>query len=255
MGTSRDHSIQSLETSLDILEALVQTDAGTVSELEAVLEPSKSTIYQHLETLRRRGYVEKHDDHYKLGLGLVTLGGYCRDNIELVKHGRSVVEEVADATGEYVTLAAEHQFRSMHVYRIEGKGALSMDTYLGSQFQLHATATGKAMMAAMEPEQVDTYIEEVGLTAFTDQTITNPDELRAELADTKERGYSLEDNERIDGSRGIGVPVTKRTTGETLGVLAVAGPSNRINGPRFREKLPDILQRHVEVIELNIVYS
>jgi DNA-binding IclR family transcriptional regulator len=59
MGISSDHFIQSVGTSLDILEALVQTDTGTISELEAVMKPSKSTIYQHLETLRRSGYVEK----------------------------------------------------------------------------------------------------------------------------------------------------------------------------------------------------
>lgn len=255
MGTTRDHSIQALDTSLDILEALVEYDGGTLAELDDVLGASKSTIYQHLETLRRRGYIEKQDQRYELGLSLVTLGGYCRDNMELVEHGRPVVEEVANATGEYVTLAAEHQYRSMHVYRIEGKEALPMDSYLGSQFQLHATATGKVMLSAMDSAEVDGYIDEVGLSAFTDNTITDPDELREDLERTRERGYSLEDNERIDGSRGIGVPITKRTTGETLGALAVAGPVNRVIGDRFRDEIPDILQRHAEMIELNIMYS
>lgn len=255
METKRDHTIQALENSLDILEVLVENDGGTLAELDALLDTSKSTIYQHLETLRDRGYVKKNDDRYELDLGLVTLGGYCRDNMELVKHGRPVVEEVADATDEYVTLATEYQFHSMHVYRIEGREALPMDSYLGSQFQLHATATGKAMMAHKESAEIDRYIEEVGLTEFTDHTITDPDELREDLERTREQGYSLEDNERIDGSRGVGAPITNRTTGEVLGVLAIAGPVNRVFGDRFREEIPEILQRHAEVIELNITYS
>lgn len=68
-------------------------------------------------------------------------------------------------------------------------------------------------------------------------------------------GLRGDDFIRVDGMRGVGTPILNRETGQLLGALTVAGPTRRLNGERFREELPDLLQRASKMVEVNITYS
>ncbi|MFB6105561.1 MAG: IclR family transcriptional regulator [Halobacteriaceae archaeon] len=255
MATDEPQRVQAVEHSIAMLEALVSTDGATLADLDERLGVSKSTIYHHLETLRAHGLVEKRDGEYDLGYGLLALGGYLRDRSKLFQFARPVVDSVADETGEFVALAVEHRLQSVHAYRVEGEQALPTDSYLGVHLDLHAAASGKALLANLGDEAVDRYVDEHGLRRYTDDTITDRDALFEELETVREQGYATEDVERIEGLRSVSVPVMDRGTEEVLGSVAIAGPTNRIKGERFREEYPDLLQRNVNMLEVKLTYS
>ena len=94
-------------------------------------------------------------------------------------------------------------------------------------------------------------VDEYGLEEMTDNTITDRDALFDELDATRERGYSLNDQEEVEGVRAVGAPVRDRT-GRVLGAVSVSGPVSRMQEERFREDLPEKVKNTTNVIEANI---
>ncbi|MFC7197268.1 IclR family transcriptional regulator [Halosimplex aquaticum] len=93
------------------------------------------------------------------------------------------------------------------------------------------------MLAYMDDERLDGIIEEHGLPSVTENTITDEDELRAELGAIRERGYATDDEERLEGIRCVAAPV--RTSGdEVVGAVSVSGIKSRMQGEHFRERVP-----------------
>lgn len=248
-------TIAAVENALAILEALVALDGVGVTELAEELSLSKSTIHNHLQTLRSRGYVTKAGTVYRVGPNAVTLGGYARDHHKLYLVGWSAANRVGDETEEMALLATENAGRTMVLYQARGSKSVTTDSYLGIRLPLHCTATGKAMLSQLPEEEVDRVIAEHPLTASTENTITDPEELKAEVARVRETRVSFDDEERILGMRAVASPIVDRETGEVAGALAVTGPSSRVQGDRFREELPDIVKRNAEMIEVDYTYS
>ena len=98
-------------------------------------------------------------------------------------------------------------------------------------------------------------LDEIPLSACTENSLTTRSELEADLELTRERGFSLEDEERIEGMRGVGAAIKNETTGEVLGAIALTGPSHRVEGDRFRESIPKLVANQAREIEINITYE
>lgn len=250
-----EKTVGAVENALGVLEALVALDGAGVTELAEELALSKSTIHNHLQTLLRRGYVAKEGTEYHVGLNAVTLGGYARDHHKLYLVGWSVVNRVADQTGELALVTTENAGRTMILYQARGNKAVTTDSYMGICLPLHSTATGKAILSQMSPAAVDRLLEGYPMEPATENTVTDPEVLKEQVAEVRETRVSFDDEERILGMRAVASPIVDRETGEVAGALAVTGPSSRVQGERFREELPDIIKRNAEMIEVDYTYS
>lgn len=255
MANSPTNPVRAVEHTLAVLEALKQLDGARLSELETRLDLSKSTIYNHLGTLRHNGYVVKEGDTYYAGLRWLSLGGYARDRLELYRTAKRTVDTVAKQTQELALVTTEETGRSIYLYQARGERAVRTDSYLGIELPMHCTGTGKAMLAVMPDEKVDRILDTHGLPKRTEHTITDRDVLFKELAMIHEQGYALDDGERIEGMRGIGVPLRDEETGELFGALSITGPTNRIKEEYFRTELPELLHRAAREIEINMSFQ
>jgi hypothetical protein len=91
------------------------------------------------------------------------------------------------------------------------------------------------------PEQrVETIIDEWGLPAATENTITDADVLLEELSTIREGSVAFNHQEQLDGVRAVGVPVDG-SDGQVVGAFSVASPANRLTDDRFETELPEIL--------------
>ena len=97
-------------------------------------------------------------------------------------------------------------------------------------------------------------VDRHGLPALTESTITDREELAAELDQIRETGIAFDDEERLDGLRSVAGAVTD-ADGEVLGAVSVAGPTSRLREARFREELPDAVRSAVNVVDLHLTYS
>jgi len=246
-------SVGSVETQFDIIEHIHQAGGDTVSGIAAELDYAKSTVHRHLATLEQQGYVVN-DDGYYVGLRFLELGEDARNRRDGYQLAKEKVEELAHETEERVQFLVEEHAEAVYLYRALGSRAVRTDPGIGKRVPLHATASGKAMLATMPSEKSSRIIEQTRFVEVTDETVTDVEELRRELDEIRERGYAFNREENLDGLHAVGVPVLT-PQGGVIGGLSISGPGYRFTGELFEEELPDLLLGAANELELNIAHS
>lgn len=147
----------------------------------------------------------------------------------------------------------EEHGRVSYLYKAVGDQGVETASSAGTQQDLHSTSLGKAILAHLPEEEVESIIENNGLPPKTENTITDQDELMAELKETRERRYAIDDEENISGLRCIAAPVMNDDA--VFAAVSVSGPSSRLSGETLTEDLPATVMRTANVIEFNTKFS
>jgi DNA-binding IclR family transcriptional regulator len=214
------------ETSLAILDGLSKLEGATLSELAEYVGLATSTVYTHLHTLEEAEYVIELDGEYRLGLKLFHLGEKARSRDDRYRLARQAASELAARVTEEVNFSVEEYGRSIVLF--EGSNSAQRGEFqVGRYFYMHSSASGKAMLAEYPEERVREIIDEWGLPGHTDETITDIEELLAELSTVAEQGYAVNRQEEIEGMRAVAVPVME-PDGSVFGTLDISGPSYRL---------------------------
>jgi DNA-binding IclR family transcriptional regulator len=241
-------------TTFAVLRGLLDLGGAGVTELSAHLDLPKSTLHDHLRTLHEEEFVVTDGSTYRLGLRFLELGACARNQRQIYETARPEVDRLADETGELANLLVEERGWGVYLHRSRGDEAVRVEAFIGNRVHLHSTALGKAVLAHLPDERVAEIVATRGLPAQTERTTTDPDALRAELDAIRERGYAVDDEEHHAGLRCLAAPILDGD-GRVLGAMSVAGPTNRMRGERFDERLPRLLKERVNVVELNVTYS
>lgn len=253
--SEQSRSLKSVERVGRILDVLRREEGARLSEIGTHLDISLGALHTYLATLQREGYVERDGQQYRLGPELLTLGETYRNNSILYRAGRSEVKQLAAQTEESVHLITERRDRALVVYEEFGPRAVGTKYHQQWREQthayLHCTGAGKAILAHLPEKRREAILDEQNLEGLTDETITDRETLRTELARTRERGFALADSEEISGVRAVGVPVHSPEEG-VLGAISLTAAANRMEGERFRERIPSRLQQAANIIEVNI---
>ena len=253
MGESANRPIKSVVRTFAILNALERLGGAGVSELSDDLDLPMSTVHSHLSTLVQEEYVVRDGQTYRVGVGILELGVYAREQVDIYEIAKSEVTALADETGEHASLMVEEHGRGVYLQREQRGQPLDVDVRVGSSVPLHATALGKAILAHMPADRVEEILDARPLEQFTPQTVTDPAAIEDELATVRETGVAVDDEERVRGLRCVAAPILS-TEDRVLGSVSVSGPASRIEGQYFREELPDVVRETVDTIELNVTY-
>lgn len=127
--------------------------------------------------------------------------------MKLYRVAASELQKLADQTGEHANLMIEKHGQGIFLYKVKGEDAVELDTYTGMRVDLQTTALGKAILAHLPETRIDEILNMHGLPRITENTVTDPAELKSELAEICERGYATDDEERVKGVRCVGVPI------------------------------------------------
>jgi DNA-binding IclR family transcriptional regulator len=249
-----DEVVHTTETSLEIVDALQKLDAARIDEIADELDVAPSTVYRHLQTLRKHRYVVKEADFYRLGLQFLTIGGYVRERKGEYELAKDVVEDLAEQTQERVQFEVEEQGERVFIYTATGKHAVQAKGTIGRRGPLHCSAAGKAILAELPDSRVNTIIDQHGLESVTENTITDVDTLFEELEKIRERGIAFNLEESTVGLRAVAASVTTPDN-EVLGALSISGPAHRMEGEQLEEEIPTTLRGLAQELELNIKYS
>lgn len=252
--TEGPRQVKSVETSLRIIDILMEEEGARVIELASELGLNKGTVHTHLSTLRENEYVIKEGDTYRLTLKFLDLGEFVRDRIEYYDVVREEVESLAAESGEVAQFATEEHGKAVYIYKAIGDEGVQTASRTGMREYLHCLSLGKAILSVLPRERVDEIIDRHGLPQITENTITDRDELMDELDEIREQGYSTDRGEKIQGLRCVGAPVVSND-GTVIGAISITGPRSRIKGDRWHEELPNMVTRAANVIEINSQFS
>jgi DNA-binding IclR family transcriptional regulator len=257
MGTRKseaDNSVQATRTMFEIVECLRDAEDLTVTEIANRTGYAKSTVHRHLGTLTDLEYVTEESGRYNVGLRFLELGQRARTRCEGYELAREKVEEIAEQTGERAQFLVKEHGTAVYIHRAFGERAVHTDPGIGSRVPLHATSAGKAILAELDEEELFEVVEQSPFDPITDRTITDPDELLAELEQIRDDGYSFNRQENLEGLHAVGAAVTA-ADGGVIGALSVSGPSYRLTDEWFEEELPMLLKGATNELELNIAHA
>ena len=248
--------LSTLDKGLRVLETLGREGADrglTLTELGRLLGMHRTTLFRFLATLRARGYVERDPgtDRYRLGLGVLALASSLLDGLDVRRLAHPVLAALSDATRELVHLAVLDRGEVVTIERIEGKEPLSLQTGIGERRPAHCTASGKAILACLPTETVDSVLAP-GMPAVTPRTITSRAAMATELAAVRGRGYAIDDEERTAGVRCVAAPVFDHERG-VIGAVSIAAPVVRMPWERVQQ-LGEEVRSAAETISRRLGY-
>lgn len=243
-GQRERGGVQSVERTLDILEALVElgTESGLVEIGQTVGLPL-ATVHRLLGTLIRRGYVKQNRQNrkYSLGFRALRMGHDMRHPFSLRLEARPFLQRLMRRSGESANLAVLDDGQVMYIEQAQSSRILRMFTELGNRMPPHSSASGKVLLAFAPHDAVDAILRRYGLPRRTHNTITDPARLRKELASIRAAGFAVDNEEHEDGVRCIAVPV-RDGTGQVVASLSISGPITRLNDEQIRRFTADIVE-------------
>lgn len=253
---SESKRVKAIDTAIDVLQAVRQIDGASISKLARHLDCSKSTIHSHVTTLQTHGYLTRlPDGKYYLGLKFADLGRASREKYRYFTGIQPTVERLANETGERAQYMVVENGLGVYLYRATVARAPATDAEVGKPRELHICASGKAILAHLSEDRRIKIIEQHGLIGRTENTITDKKVLLSSLADVREHGYAINDQESVKGVWALGAPVMNEN-GDVLGGLSISGPTHRMKSrenhiEHFANKVIGV----TEEIELDISYS
>lgn len=245
-------TIAAVETNARIVDALADHGPSRVTELAAETGIPKGTVHKHLATLRGADRVVKEGTSYRLSLQYLGIGNRIQRRNELYRVAKPIVDELAETARATTNLMVVEGDRGAYLYRNDG-GAVVSDHLpaVGDRVSLHATAGGKAILSQSPPELLEDVIGEDGLGRFTEKTIVDERELRAELRSIRDRGLAFERGEHDPAVQCVGAPIT--ADGKPIGAISVSGSIDRMSGKKLEEDLAGLVVSTANGIEVALL--
>lgn len=228
-GRKERSSIQSVERAFSILEAIAaEGGEGSLSDIARRVGLNVSTCHHLLSTLVQRGYATKipHCRRYGLGARLLRLGHACT-HADLPKLAGPLIEQIGKVTGETVYLSVLQGDNFLNLLRRLGSEPLRNDAGKpGYSNAIHATATGKSILAWLPESEIQRIVALNGFQRFTPQTITKIEVLIEHLRNVRRHGYALDREEYQPGVICIGAPIRDHV-GSVLGSISISTATKR----------------------------
>ena len=230
--------VQSVERAAALLRAVAAATGpeATAVALAGAVGLNRTTTWRILGTLERERLVshDRETGWYSLGIGLIDLAGQAGG--ALARSARTVLHRLAVRSGETAALALLRD--GVLTYVAEATpGAVVSAGLQDRQVSMHATSTGKALLAFSAPEDLRPLLglsRGGHLPKHTSTTITSLARLEQELAATRLRGYAECRGEFETTAWGVSAPVLD-ASGRPIAIVSIWGPGDRLGEDRFAE--------------------
>jgi DNA-binding IclR family transcriptional regulator len=232
---------QTLDRALSILDLLAD-QPSRINDVAEHLGVHHSTALRLLHTLRSHGFVKELPDHsYRLGAATFQLAFTALEGINLRVVARPYMEELNEETGETVHLGSLEDGDVVYIEKVEARHRVRMHSSIGGIATLHCTGVSKAILAFLPEAEQEQLLQSHTLTRVTDHTLTTIDALRADLAQTRERGHSIDDQENEPGIHCIGAPIINEQQ-LVVGAMSLTAPLSRIDRESLEGFVPFLLK-------------
>jgi DNA-binding IclR family transcriptional regulator len=233
------HTVDSVENALRLLLLFRDNATIRVSVAADHLEVARSTAHRLLTTFVKQGFAVQDTPSrvYRPGPRLMEVGQAALRNLDVRGRARPHLRQLAEETGETVSLLIPERGNVRVVDSIESHSTVRVASRLGLDLPAHATSGGKAILASMPTEAFYELYPGEALPTVTTVTVSTRTRLLAELAGIRDRGYATNNEESEIGLGAAGVAVCD-PSGYPTAAIVVAGPVQRMAGDHLAEIIP-----------------
>lgn len=200
------------------------------SQLIDTLGLPKPTIHRLLQTAEAEGFLQRDLDGNAYGPGhrlrMIAVNTVSSERLRTAR--LVILKAIAEELGETCNLATPDREGMIYLDRVETKWPLRIQLPIGTQVPFHCTASGKMYLSSLKRSTVQAVLTASPLQAHTDKTMTDPEQLTAELKLTRQRGYSTDDEEFMTGMAALAVPIPD-PQGRLMATLSVHAPVQRLS--------------------------
>ncbi len=233
--SKKDYLIQSVVHAIELLEAFKgENDEMGVTELSKKLGLHKNNVFRLLATLELRGYIEqdKQTGNYKLGVKVLELGQQFVKHLGLLRQAHPVMRELLAKCNENIYISVLRGANCVYIDGVEANQVVKVTSRIGHRLPIHATASGKVLLAWENEDDILKLLPTEELKKFTPNTITSRTTLIKVLDEVKKKGFATDLEELDLGVRCIAAPIRDYTR-KIVGALSISAPSIRMDDEKL----------------------
>jgi len=220
----------------------------SLPELSEALGRPKQTVHRTARQLEEYGFLfrEPLRDRYAIGPKMFDVSkevfGWC------VRYAprNAVLSRLVGKISETCNVGVLDGDSVLYLDRVESNFPLRAELHPGSRVPVHCTGLGKLFLAYLPPRTRKRLLERIELTAFTSRTLTSIEAIEADCTETRQRGYSVNNEEYHDGIISVAVPVYSETDTVIAG-LAIHAPAARMSVEEAVTHVP-LLQEYATIM-------
>lgn len=236
MKNPSDYNVRAVERAARILASFDNENPTMgLTEIAQAVDLHKSTTHRIVTTLVHYGFLERASDggRYRLGIRLANLGFRVIQRMDLRKEALPVMTQLRDQWDETCDLSIFDDDHVLYIEVMHSNHTLRIAAAVGQHLPAHCTASGKLFLANMEPDALETFLERT-LTGHTCNTVTSPAELRSQLDQIREKGFSIDQEEYEAGIFAVSAPIRDQS-GKMVAALSIPSPTSRMTSERITE--------------------
>jgi DNA-binding IclR family transcriptional regulator len=229
---------RNVRRALEILEFLLQRgEPATVADIVTALRIPKSTAYELVRTLSEAGYLEaaRRGAGVYLGRKLFELGMGYRSQVDLLRDGSQIVEELRDATGETVQLSVLENDMMLVLLKEEGSHPIRIISRVGSRVPVNWAAAGRLLVSDLDDAALEALLQRSVRQSPTGRSLTDVPKLIQQIRKFRKQGYATELNETNEHAGCVAAPVIDGS-GRCVAAISIVAPEHRL-GKANREAL------------------
>ncbi len=245
---AKGNTVQALDRGLLLLRALAREGSVTLSDIALRVGMPPSSAHRVLATLQKHGFVDFDEatQQWAVGIEAFRTGSSYLARTNLIEAAQKVLRPLMEETGETANLGIPDGGDVVFVSQVETANPIRAFFRPGTRSHMHASGTGKALLADLPRVELEKILQNKGLPEFTPKTLTSPSALFADLDEIRKRGWSFDDEERYSGMRCVAAPIYN-SFGEAIAGISVSGPTVRFQdnvvaelGPRVRRAAAEV---------------
>lgn len=230
---------------MELLERLSRQERPpSLSQVVALTGWPKPTVHRMLTQLENGGWLVREPDgrHYALAPRLLRLSEAALSNSAQQGVRHAVLRQLVSELGESCNLTALSGAEVVYLDRVEAAFPLRMELRAGTRVPVHCSASGKLFLAWMSARQRRDLLDNLALTRYTANTLTQRASLDAELETIRRDGHAIDAEEFVDGLVCVAVPVLATGGRQVRCALALQAPAARMTLAQARLQLPRLQQ-------------
>jgi IclR family pca regulon transcriptional regulator len=235
--------VQSVEKAVAVLDCFTGDRSRlTLTEVARLTGMTRASARRLLLTLEHAGYLESSGTLFFLGPRVLTLGFAYVAAIPWGPVALPYMKEIVGRLNETCSAAVLDADEIIYVARVPALRMTSITLGLGARVPAYCTATGHVLLAALDEAELDAYLERVPLEARTSFTLTDTARLREALAQVRQQGWAMTDQELRVGVRSVAVPL-RTFDNRVLAAMNISTDVTRVDTERLLgECLPQLRQ-------------
>jgi len=245
---NKDKSVKmtSLEKGLFMMKLLAEEPYKyTLSQLVEMTGMNRTTIYRTLTILIEAGMLirDSKSKEYKMGPLPYKMGNVYLMNADFRQSILTLLEKIAEESGESVGIAHREGNKVMSIYAVEIHQPIKINDKPGTLYPMNKGCYGKCLMAYHDTEEVNKLLDTMTFLETAPNTLINKNDIIAEYKKIREQGFVTSIEEILPYMIGVGIPL-KSPNGRVENVVAISFFKQENNSEKIQRMYEILIKYH-----------